>query len=532
VPTVDITLRWADGTRQTGESPSRAIERFIVAGGAYPRDELRRRLADGLQAASDRVRERYGMACTAAAAQAQEFEAGALEHGVGPEAICRVEAVAVSPARPRFPPRELSGHVPVVVIGGGQAGLSVSHGLSEAGLEHVVLERKRVACNWIDQRWDAFCLVTPNRQCRLPGYPYRGDEDHGFMLRDEIADYVRGFADSFDPPVQEGVAVRRVALEPEGGFVLETTHGSLSADQVVLAVGGYHRPKLPGLAERLSATVTQLHSSTYRNPESLPDGAVLVIGSGQSGAQIAEDLALAGREVHLAVGSAPRVARFYRGRDCIDWLEDMGHYDMAIEDHPEGLAARHEPNHYMTGRGGGRDIDLRAHARDGMHLHGRLASVSGSGRLTFAPDLVRNLDGADATAERIKDRIDGWIAEQGIDAPREARYEAVWAPEDDGSTPLDLASANVRTVIWATGFVSDWSFVDAPAFDGRGYPTNVRGVTAVDGLYVLGLPWLHTWGSGRFAGIARDAQFIVERILEHPTVAADPGVNPRHVPVA
>lgn len=512
MPTVDIAIRWADGTLQTGESPSRAIERFIVAGGAYPRDELRRRLSDGLQAASDRVRERYGMACTAAAAEAQEFEAGALEHGGGPEAIGRVERVAVSEPRPHRASDELPGHVPVAVIGGGQAGLSVSRHLSDAGVEHVVLERKRVACNWIDQRWDSFCLVTPNWQCQLPGYPYAGGDDDGFMLRDEIVDYVRGFAASFDPPVHEGVAVQRVALAPEGGYVIDSTHGSLTADQVVLAVGGYHRPKLPRMAERLPPSVSQLHSSTYTNPDSVPDGAVLVIGSGQSGAQIAEDLALAGREVHLAVGSAPRVARFYRGRDSIAWLSDMGHYDMAITDHPEGLAARHEPNHYMTGRGGGRDIDLRAHAAAGMHVHGRLASTGPV--LSFAADLAANLDGADATAERIKDRIDSWIDAQGIDAPTEARYQPIWAPDGDGSEPLDLAAENVHTVIWATGFVSDWSFVEAPAFDGRGYPVNVRGVTAVPGLYVLGLPWLHTWGSGRFAGIARDAAYVSERVLE------------------
>ena len=513
MPTVDIRIRWSDGTVQDGESPSRAIERFICGGAMYPRDELRRRLTEGLQAASDRVRERYGMACTAAMAQSRQFEAAALAHGGGPDSPARVELVRVSPPAPRRAPRELSGHVPVAVIGGGQAGLSVSRYLGEAGVEHLVLEKNRIACNWTEQRWDSFCLVTPNWQCQLPGWPYRGGDDDGFMVRSEIVDYVRGFADSFDPPVEEGVQVTRVALTPDGGYEIETSRGTMTADQVVLAVGGYHQPKLPRLAERLPAHVTQLHSSTYRNPESVPDGAVLVVGTGQSGSQIAEDLQLAGRDVHLAVGSAPRVSRFYRGRDCIAWLQDMGHYDMAIQDHPEGLGARHEPNHYMTGRDGGRDIDLRAHAKAGMTLHGRLGSIV-DGTIHFAPDLVKNLDGADATADRIKNRIDQWIAEEGIDAPEEARYVPVWTPSGDGSEPLDLSAANVRTVIWATGFHSDWAFVDAPAFDGRGYPTNVRGVTAVPGLYVLGLPWLHTWGSGRFAGIARDAQFISEQILE------------------
>jgi putative flavoprotein involved in K+ transport len=523
VPTVDIRIRWADGTVQDGESPSRAIEKYIVAGAVYPRDELRRRLADGLQAASDRVRERFGMACTAAMAQAEEFEAAIVAHGGGPESLSRVELVRVSRPAPLKPPWNLSGHVPVAVVGGGQAGLSVSRQLREAGLEHIVLERNRIAGNWTDQRWDSFCLVTPNWQCQLPGFPYPGDDPDGFMVRDEIIAYVRRFATSFDPPVQEGVEVQEVSLAPEGGFRVRTSRGTLTAGQVVLAVGGYHQPKLPRLAERLPRWVTQLHSSTYRNPESIPDGAVLVVGTGQSGSQIAEDLQLAGREVHLAVGSAPRVARFYRGRDCIAWLQDMGHYDMPITEHPEGLAARHEPNHYMTGRDGGRDIDLRAHAQAGMTLHGRLRSID-DGQVSFAADLVRNLDGADATMDRIKDRIDAWIAQQGIDAPEEARYTPVWAPEGDGSAPLDLAAANVRTVIWATGFVSDWSFVDAPAFDGRGYPTHHRGVTAVPGLYVIGLSWLHTWGSGRFGGIARDAEYLGERILERAGAVADAGV--------
>jgi len=286
---------------------------------------------------------------------------------------------------------------------------------------------------------------------------------------------------------------------------------------VILAVGGYHVPAIPRLAAALGPRLTQLHSSSYRNPSSLPDGGILVVGSGQSGAQIAEDLHLAGREVHLSVGSAPRVARFYRGRDCVAWLEDMGHYDMPIEDHPEGLAARKEPNHYVTGRGGGHDIDLRAMARDGMHLHGRLLGVEGSG-LAFADDLAGNLDAADATAERIKDAIDRYIGEHGFEAPTEPRYTPVWEPAADDPARTSLAQAELSTIVWATGFHSDWSWVKVPAFDGSGYPTHHRGVTTVPGLYVLGLPWLHTWGSGRFAGIDRDARYVSERVAEYRAV--------------
>ncbi|HWF54820.1 MAG TPA: MSMEG_0569 family flavin-dependent oxidoreductase [Solirubrobacteraceae bacterium] len=512
MPRVTVQIRWADGAEQAAVSPSRAIERFVVARGRYPRDELVRRLRDGLAAASERVRERYGVACTAAAEELAAVQAGARVHGGGSHELCAVESVARELAPPTFPaPDELSGHHEAIVVGGGQAGLAASRCLSKAGVEHLVLERRRVACTWREQRWDSFCLVTPNWQCQLPEYPYAGGDPDGFMVNEEIVSYLEGFAAASDPPLYEGVAVLRVCLHPDGGFRVQTSHGELTAGRVILAVGGYHVPKLPRIAERLQDAVTQLHSSGYRNPGSLPDGAVLVVGSGQSGAQIAEDLLLAGRDVHLCVGSAPRVARFYRGRDCVAWLHDMGHYDMPVEHHSQGLAARREPNHYVTGRDGGRDIDLRAHARDGMHLHGRLLDVHGT-VVALAGDLRANLDAADGTAERIKRAIDEWIERGGIDAPTEPPYAPVWTPPSDGGGTLDLEQAGIGTVIWSTGFRSDWSWIDVPAFDGGGYPANVRGVTSVPGLYVLGLPWLHSWGSGRFAGIARDAEYVARHI--------------------
>jgi putative flavoprotein involved in K+ transport len=300
---------------------------------------------------------------------------------------------------------------------------------------------------------------------------------------------------------------------------VRTERGTLRADQVVLAVGGYHRPSVPRMAERLPRGLTQLHSSRYRNPESLPDGAVLVVGSGQSGARIAEDLLLAGRDVHLCVASAPRVSRRHRGRDCVAWLEDMGHYDLSIDDHPEGTAARHEANHYVTGRGGGRDIDLRLHALNGMRLHGRVRDIDG-GLLWLGDDLAANLDAADATCARINATIDAWIERQGIDAPPAEAYVPPWRPPSVAPATLDLEREGITTVIWATGFRSDWSWVHLPAFDGTGYPQHYRGETSVPGLFVLGLPWLHTWGSGRFAGIARDAGHVAERIAARRDAAA------------
>ena len=401
-------------------------------------------------------------------------------------------------------------HHTVAVIGGGQAGLSMSWYLRRRGLDHVVLERDRVGHEWRDRRWDSFCLVTPNWQCRLPGYSYAGDDPDGFMPGPEIVGFLEKYAASFDPPLAEGVEVTRLRRLPSGVFELVTTAGTSTADQVVVATGPYHNPAVPRIAERLPGGLTQLHSSQYRNPGQLPGGAVLVVGTGQSGCQIAEDLHLAGRRVHLAVGSAPRCARRYRGRDTLAWLDEMGHYARGIDEFADADAVRLRANHYMTGRDGGHDIDLRAFARDGMRLHGRLRAVDGT-RVSFAGDLASNLDGADAVAEGIKDAIDRYVDSAGIVAPAEARYVPVWRPAGP-EAGLDLAAEGVASVVWATGFHRDHRWIEVPVFDGRGYPTHERGVTSCPGLYFLGLPWQYTWGSGRFAGVARDAAYLCERI--------------------
>jgi putative flavoprotein involved in K+ transport len=408
----------------------------------------------------------------------------------------------------------LAESVPVAIVGGGQAGLSISWHLTERGLEHVVLERSRAFCAWRDERWDAFSLVTPNFQCRLPDHPYDGHEPEGFMVKHEILDYLDGFLQALDPPLYEGVAVTRVGAAPSG-FEVQTTAGTLYADQVVLAVGGYHTPWAPPAAQAgVPEGVVEVHSNAYRNPESLPEGAVLVVGTGQSGAQIAEDLHLAGRQVHLCLGGAPRCARRYRGRDVVTWLEKMGQYDVAIEDHPEGSAARKEANHYVTGRDGGRDLDLRAFALEGMGLHGQLDAIE-DGVARFADDVRRRLDDADKTYNRINASIDRWIERNCIEtAEGPSAYEPVWQPPDGPPAPLHLAAAGVSSIVWCTGFKPDWSWIDVPFLDETGYPDHHRGVVRpTRGLYVLGLPWLHTWGSGRFAGVARDAGHVAGEMV-------------------
>jgi putative flavoprotein involved in K+ transport len=401
--------------------------------------------------------------------------------------------------------------VPVVIVGAGQAGLSLSWHLTRAGVQHVLLERHGIAHEWLTGRWDNFTLVTPNWQCRLPGQEYSAGDPHGFMKRDEVYDFVRGYATTFDAPVEEGVAVTRLVQNESGGYTLTTSSGTVVAEQVVIATGGYHDPVIPTWAGGVPSGITQIHSSEYRSADTLPEGGVLVVGSGQSGAQIAEDLFLEGRDVHLALGTAPRVARFYRGRDCVAWLADMGVYDVPVQHHAGGLSKRESTNHYVTGRDGGRDIDLRAFARDGMHLYGRVAGIA-DGQLTITPTLTASLDYADSVAESIKNNIDAYIDREGIDAPLEDRYTPVWAPSGE-PTGLDLTAAGISTIIWSIGYRADYRWVDVGVFDGSGHPTHRRGVTDVPGLFFLGLPWLNTWGSGRFEAIARDAEHLAGEII-------------------
>ncbi len=401
-------------------------------------------------------------------------------------------------------------HVPVVVVGGGQAGLSMSWYLTRDGIDHIVCERDTVLHEWRDARWDSFCLVTPNWQCQLPGYPYSGDDPDGFMVAEELNAWLAGYVASFSPPVREHTTVTSVRPVQAGdGFCVQTSdpagQSTIIAGQVVVATGGYHTPRVPPVALRLPAHVVQVHSSAYRNPAALPDGPVLVVGTGQSGAQIAEDLLLAGRQVHLAVGGAPRFARTYRGRDVIAWMHDTGHYARPVTEKPVAERDLDRTNHYVTGRDGGRDIDLRAFALQGMVLHGHLADITDAA-LVFADDLEHNLDAADAVYNGINQLIDDWIAAHHITAPPPSRYRPVWRP--GAQLGSRLPAADVAAVIWATGFTRDYRWLHASTFDGAGHPQHLRGVSPVPGLSFLGLPWLHTWGSGRFAGIAADAAHL------------------------
>ena len=403
-------------------------------------------------------------------------------------------------------------HVPVAVVGGGQAGLSVSYHLKQRGIEHLVFEKNTAAHAWSTQRWDTFCLVTPNWQCDLPGHPYDGPEPDGFMKKDEIVAYLKAFVAKVNPPIREGVSVTRVERREDGIFSVQTSEGDYTADEIVVASGGYHTPIIPRMAEKLPGSITQIHSNQYRNAAQLPEGEVLVVGSGQSGAQIAEDLHLAGRKVHLAVGDAPRCARFYRGRDVVTWLADMGYYEMTVDNHPLRDGVRDNTNHYVTGRDGGRDIDLRRFANEGMRLYGLMEDYR-DGSLRFRDDLKRSLDGADRTYNGINAAIDKYIAEKGIEAPAQEHYTPVWEPGEP-ITSLALDGSGIMSVVWCIGFSPDFRWLDASVFNGSGSPKHKRGVTNEEGIYFIGLPWLNTWGSGRFGAVGRDAEHVVQAIQQ------------------
>lgn len=403
-----------------------------------------------------------------------------------------------------------------VVIGGGQAGLSISYYLSQQDREHAVLEKNRPGEAWRSQKWDSFTLVTPNRQMELPGLAYDGDEPDGFMTRDEVVQYIDDFVASFHPPLRLGVEALSVAGKATGdGFAVETDAGDLEASNVVVATGTFQKPNVPRFSQRISPAVAQRHSSRYRNPERLRPGAVLVVGSGQSGSQITEELYQSGRDVYLSTSGVGRAPRRYRGKDFTWWLDQMSFLDQTAEQ-LDSPAERFDPNPAVTGKDGGHTLNLHQFALDGVTLLGRLEGAGGS-RVRIADDLHRNLAAADKAAAQMKKGIDTFIEKAGIDAPREGEPGLSAGYDAEVVTELDLESVGVNTVIWATGYAYDFkSLVRFPIWDEFGYPRQKRGVTAQPGLYFAGLHWLHTIKSGLFYGVAEDAAYVAEHIADRP----------------
>lgn len=395
-----------------------------------------------------------------------------------------------------------------VVVGGGQAGIAMSEHLGRLGIAHVVLERARIAERWRSARWDSLVANGPAWHDRFPGMEYSGPSG-AFPAKERVADYFVDYARMLNAPIREGVEVRRVTRRKGArGFRVETSEGVIEALNVVAATGPFQRPVIPPLVPE-SAPVHQLHSADYRNPDQLPAGAVLVVGAGSSGAQIAEELMQAGRKVFLSVGPHGRPPRRYRGRDNVWWLGVLGKWDM---DTP-GPGTEHVTI-AVSGAGGGRTVDFRRLAHRGMVLVGRTAGFEG-GTMRFDGDLKQNLDAGDADYLSMLDAADAFATANGLDLPEEP--EARHIPEDPDCVrnpvlSLDLAAEGVGTILWATGYALDYGWLDIDTFDDRGRPIHSRGVSPERGVYFLGLPWQTRRGSSFIWGVWHDAKFIADQI--------------------
>ncbi len=402
--------------------------------------------------------------------------------------------------------------IDTVVVGGGQAGLSISYYLTKQNRERVVLERESTIGSSWRSRWDSFTLVTPNWMLRLPGFPYEGYEPDGFLARDEVVRYLEDYAELFDPPIRFQTTVRSVHRDPEGTrYMVETDHTTFRTRDVVVATGSFQEPKIPPASAKFPDNIVQIHSSEYRSPERLPRGAVLVVGSGQSGCQIAEELSKSGRKVYLCVGSAGRIPRRYRGREMAWWLNDLGWFDETVDKLPSPKA-KFEGSQHLTGKNGGYDLNLHQFAREGVVLLGRLRDVHHY-KVVLHSDLKENLVNADKLASDLKTAIDEYIDKKGFKVPRGPdRPELRDGYDAESMLELDLKSAGIRSVVWATGYSFDYAWVDLPVFDEDGYPIQKRGVTKFPGLYFLGLHWLHTGKSGLLFGVGEDAEYVASAI--------------------
>jgi len=406
-----------------------------------------------------------------------------------------------------------------IIIGAGQAGLATSYHLAQRGHAHRVFERADAAGTaWRDRRWDSFSLVTPNWAFLMPGACYGGSDPDGFMTRDEVAAVFADYPRRHGLPVQYGVSVDAVETDADGGYRVHANGEIHRVRNVVVATGLFQAPRIPACAAGLPARIVQLHSDAYRNPAQLPPGGVVVVGSAQSGCQIADELLRAGRRVTLCTGAAPRLPRRYRGRDTMEWLARMGVSDQTVDT----LTAPKEkfaPNPQMAGRKGAA-MNLHRFAREGMQLAGRLLDVR-DGRLLLGDDLHANLARGDQFEAGMLAAIDGFIARTGADAPAEALSPLRDGYETEAPQEIELAARDIGSVVWATGHRFDFGFVKAPVFDGDGYPLHVRGQTTFPGLCFVGLPWLHKRKSGLISGVGEDAAFIADRLCAGNAVAHD-----------
>lgn len=398
--------------------------------------------------------------------------------------------------------------VQVAIIGAGQAGLATSWCLERLGVEHVILEAGRVAETWRSRRWDSFCLVTPNWTVRLPGGAYAGPEPDGFMGRDELVGHFRTWSDSFGAPVREHCAVS--ALDSEGpSFVLSTTGGRIRARSVVVASGGYQRAHRPANADQLPASVTQLLAEDYRHPGQLEDGAILIVGSGQTGCQIADELHRAGRKVFVACGRCPWGPRRMGGHDLIWWIVESGFWERTRDQLPSP-AARLIGNVQATGHGGGRDLNTRTLHASGVELVGRYLGADDR-KVYLADDLAQSIQAGDDLARLFMKWVEALCDKRGLPVP----WQVPSAPGFTGRTELEFDRDAITTIIWTAGYRPDYGWVHFPVFDDMGFPIQVDGRSNVPGLYFMGVHFQRKAQSAVLYGVGEDAEIVATHIAEN-----------------
>ncbi|SMX38822.1 flavin-containing monooxygenase [Maliponia aquimaris] len=395
-----------------------------------------------------------------------------------------------------------------LIVGGGQAGIAMSEHLGLAGVPHIVLERARIAERWRSERWDSLVANGPAWHDRFPNMDFPGDPGD-FVPKEGVADYFAAYARMIRAPIRCGVEVTSVTrLDGRPGFRAETSQGVIEAQRIVAATGPFQKPIFPPMIPE-GAVPLQLHSNTYRNPDQLPEGAVLVVGAGSSGVQIADELLRAGRKVYLSVGPHDRPPRSYRGRDFVWWLGVLGKWDMTTP--PAG--AEHVTI-AVSGAHGGHTVDFRQLAERGMVLTGRTEGFA-DGTVRFAGDVAQTVAQGDANYLSVLDEADAWVTRMGLDLPEEPQARAI-GPDPaclrDPLLSLDLAQAGISTVLWATGYALDYGWLKVDAFDEQGRPAHRRGISTEPGVYFLGLPWQSRRGSSFIWGVWHDARFIADQI--------------------
>jgi putative flavoprotein involved in K+ transport len=400
--------------------------------------------------------------------------------------------------------------VDTLIVGGGQAGLAMSEHLSNSGVPHLILERHRIAERWRSERWDSLVANGPAWHDRFPGMEFADIDPDAFAPKERIADYFVAYAERIAAPIRCGVEVKEVRRNVgRAGFRVETSAGLIDANYVVAATGPFQRPVIPDFVPE-HAGVMQIHSSAYRNPGQLPEGAVLVVGAGSSGVQIADELLRAGRRVYLSVGPHDRPPRAYRARDFVWWLGVLGKWDAAPKEPGKGHVTIS-----VSGAHGGHTIDFRRLAAQGMTLVGQTESFK-NGVVTFAQDLADNIAHGDANYLSVLDEADAYVARNGLDLPKEPEARKI-DPDPrcmtDPIPTLNLAEAGVASIVWATGFALDFGWLKVDAFDEAGKPKHRRGVSAEPGIYFLGLPLQSGRGSSFIWGVWHDAKFLADHIV-------------------